>query len=157
MLFSAVNLRLGGGVLSTHEQHIAHSTIKTASDKSFGYTVGAILAAIALVRWWWVGSLSWLMTAFLVIGVGLVAGALLRPQALAPLNKLWTKLGLVMFYVVNPVVMLLLFIVTIIPAGLIMRAVGHDPMRRRFDSNAPSYWIERDPPGPPPDSLHNQF
>jgi hypothetical protein len=83
--------------------------------------------------------------------------ALIRPRLLAPLNRLWTKLGLLMFHVVNPVVMLLLFIVTIVPAGLIMRAVGHDPMRRRFDPQARSYWIERDPPGPPPDSLRNQF
>lgn len=143
--------------MSTHEQYVAHAAIKTASDKSFGLTVGSILAAIALVRWWWVGSLSWLMMVFLIIGLSLIAAALLRPQALAPLNKLWTKLGLLLFHVVNPVVMLLLFIITIIPAGLIMRAVGHDPMRRRFDPDAPSYWIERDPPGPPPDSLHNQF
>jgi hypothetical protein len=143
--------------LSTHEQTVAHSSIKTASDKSFGLTVGGILAAIALVRWWWVGSLSWLMMVFLVVGVALVVAALLQPRALAPLNKLWTKLGLVLFYVVNPVVMLLLFIVTIIPAGLIMRAVGHDPMRRRFNADLDSYWIERDPPGPPPESLRNQF
>jgi hypothetical protein len=33
--------------LSTHEQTVAHSSIKTASDKSFGLTVGGILAAIA--------------------------------------------------------------------------------------------------------------
>ena len=143
--------------MSTHEQYVAHSTITTSSDKSFGLTVGGILAAIALARWWWVGSLSWLMTAFLIVGVALVALALIRPGLLAPLNRLWTKLGLLMFHVVNPVVMLLLFIVTIVPAGLIMRAVGHDPMRRRFDPQARSYWIERDPPGPPPDSLRNQF
>jgi hypothetical protein len=30
-------------------------------------------------------------------------------------------------------------------------------MRRKFDSVAGSYWIERQPPGPPPDSLRDQF
>lgn len=143
--------------MSTHEQSIAHAPIKTATDRSFGLTVGSILAALALVRWWWVGSLYWLMVVFLIVGVVLVAAALLRPAMLAPLNRLWTKLGLLLFHVVNPVVMLLLFAVIIIPAGLIMRAAGHDPMRRRFDRDARSYWIARDPPGPPPDSLHNQF
>ncbi len=76
---------------------------------------------------------------------------------LAPLNRLWTKLGLLLFHVVNPVVMLLLFVVTIVPAGLIMRAMRHDPMRRRFDRDARTYWIERDPPGPSPESLRHQF
>jgi hypothetical protein len=107
--------------LSTHEDYIAHSSITTASDRSFGLTVGGILAVIALVRWWWVGALSWLMTAFLVIGIALLLAGLLRPVILAPLNKGWTKLGLLMFHVVNPVVMLLLFIITIIPAGEVLK------------------------------------
>jgi hypothetical protein len=43
-------------------------------------------------------------------------------------------LGLVSFGVVTPI-------------GLLMRAVGHDPMTRRFDRSAPTYWIarQRDP------------
>ena len=143
--------------MSTHEHYLAHSSIKTASDRSFGLTVGGILAAIAVFRWWWVGSLSWLMAIFLVAGIALLAAGLLRPGMLAPFNRAWTKLGLLLFHVVNPVVMLLLFIITIIPAGLIMRLARYDPMRRRFDGDAPSYWIERDPPGPAPESLRHQF
>lgn len=143
--------------MTTHESFAAHGAIKTASNRSFGLTVGGILAAIALVRWVWVAELSWLMLGFLVVAVALVAAALIRPDTLALPNRLWTKLGLVLFYVVNPVVMLLLFIVTIVPAGLIMRLVGHDPMRRRFEPDAPTYWLDRDPPGPPPESLNNQF
>ena len=41
-------------------------------------------------------------------------------------------LGLVYFGVVTPI-------------GLLMRAVGHDPMARRFDRSAPTYWIARKP------------
>jgi hypothetical protein len=143
--------------MSTHETYAAHGAIKTASNRSFGLTVGGILAAIALVRWYWVAHLSWLMLGFLVVGLALVAAALVRPDSLALPNRLWTKLGFVLFYVVNPVVMLLLFIVTIVPAGLIMRLVGHDPMRRRFEPEATTYWLERDPPGPAPDAIKNQF
>ena len=36
-------------------------------------------------------------------------------------------------------------------------ALGKDPLRRRFDRDATSYWIERDPPGPEPDSMKRQF
>ena len=143
--------------MSTHEHVVAHAALKTASDRSFGLTVGGILAALAVLRWWWVGSLPWPMAALLVIGVALVAAGWLRPAILAPLNRLWTKLGLLLFHVVNPVVMLILFVVTIVPVGLIMRLMRHDPMRRRFDRDAQSYWIERDPPGPAPDSLRRQF
>lgn len=143
--------------MTTHEIYASHSTVKTASDRSFGLTVGGILVAIALVRWYWVAGLSWLMTGLLVVGLALVVAALVRPALLALPNRLWTKLGLVLFHVVNPVVMLLMFIVVIMPAGLIMRLLGHDPMRRRFEPEASTYWLERQPPGPAPDALENQF
>jgi len=143
--------------MSTHEAYVPHAAIKTASDRSFGLTVGGILVVIALLRWYWIAQLSWLMLGFLVVGVALVAAALLRPNALALPNRLWTKLGLLLFHFVNPVVMLLLFLVTIVPAGLIMRLVGHDPMRRRFEPDAATYWLDRDPPGPAPEALKDQF
>ncbi len=97
------------------------------------------------------------MTGFLAVGTALVALALVRAALLAPLNRAWTKLGLVLFHVVNPVVMLLMFAVIIVPAGLVMRLAGHDPMRRRFDPGAVTYWIERRPPGPAPEELRNPF
>ena len=143
--------------MSVHESYAAHRAIKTASNRSFGLTVGGILATIGLIRWYWVAHLSWLMLGFLVVGGSLVATALIRPGLLSLPNRLWTKLGLLLFHVVNPVVMLLLFIVTIVPAGLIMRLVGHDPMRRRFEPEATTYWLDRDPPGPAPESLNNQY
>ena len=143
--------------MSVHESLAAHRAIKTASNRSFGLTVGGILAAIGLIRWFWIAHLSWLMLGFLVVGGALVATALIRPGLLALPNRLWTKLGLLMFHVVNPLVMLLLFTVTIVPAGLIMRLVGHDPMRRRFEPEATTYWLDRDPPGPAPESLNNQY
>jgi hypothetical protein len=38
-----------------------------------------------------------------------------------------------------------------------MRALGKDPLRLRFDRGAATYWIPREPPGPPPDSFTDQF
>ena len=37
------------------------------------------------------------------------------------------------------------------------RLAGKDPLRRRLDPGAKSYWIERIPPVPPPESMKNQF
>jgi hypothetical protein len=34
---------------------------------------------------------------------------------------------------------------------------GKDFLRLRIDRSAKSYWIEREPPGPPPQSMKNQF
>ena len=38
-----------------------------------------------------------------------------------------------------------------------MRLAGKDPLRLRREPDAPSYWIVRDPPGPTPESMSDQF
>jgi hypothetical protein len=83
--------------------------------------------------------------------------ALVYPRLLAPLNKLWLKFGLLLYKVMNPLVLGLLFFVTITPIGIVMRLFGKDFLRLRLDRSAKSYWIERTPPGPPPQSMKNQF
>jgi hypothetical protein len=50
-----------------------------------------------------------------------------------------------------------MFFVVITPLGFLMRLSGKDPLRLRFDREVESYWIPRDPPGPTPESLKNQF
>jgi hypothetical protein len=83
--------------------------------------------------------------------------AFVYPRILGPLNRLWLKFGLLLYKVMNPLVLGLLFFVTIMPIGLFMRAMGKDFLRLRRDPDAKSYWIDRTPPGPPPQSMKNQF
>ena len=80
--------------------------------------------------------------------------ALLAPRALSSPNKLWFKFGLLLGSIVAPIVMALIYFVTILPTGLIMRLLGKDLLKPKLDKNAKSYWIERtEPVG----SMKNQF
>ncbi len=83
--------------------------------------------------------------------------AVVYPKLLAPLNHLWFKFGLLLHKIVNPVVLAIMFFLVITPIGLLMRALGKDPLRLRLDKAATSYWIDRTPPGPSPDTLGDQF
>lgn len=149
--------------MSTHESFSREETIEGSSDRGFGLTVGGILLAIALVRigfgWWSSGlvTLGWLEWSLGGIGLVLFVLGLIAPGSLSLLNRGWTKLGLLLFKVVNPIVLGLIFGLTIIPIGLLLRAFGKDPLRLEFDPDAKSYWIERDPPGPAPDTMGQQF
>src|SRR5580658_5696528 len=51
--------------------------------------------------------------------------------ALRPLNRLWLRLGLWLYGIVNPIVVALLFYSTMVPIGLLMRRCGKDPLRLR--------------------------
>jgi hypothetical protein len=86
-----------------------------------------------------------------------LAATLLAPGLLTLPNRLWTRFGELLHRVVSPLVLAVMFYLVIAPIGLLMRAVGKDPLRLRIDRNADSYWIRRDPPGPSPDSMKNQF
>lgn len=67
------------------------------------------------------------------------------------------KLGEIMGRIVNPVVLGIMFYGLITPFGLVMRMCRDDPLRRSVDPKANSYWIDRQPPGPAPGSMNNQF
>ena len=137
-----------------HERYSRDETVIGGSARSFGIVMAAAFALMSLLNWWHDGH-SWRWTGG--IGVLFIAVALLYPAALDPLNRLWLKFGLLLHRVVNPIVMALVFFGTVLPTGLIMRALGKDPLRLKRQPNANSYWIERRPPGPAPESMKDQF
>ena len=116
--------------------------------------MAAAFGLISLLNWWH-GGRSWPWTSG--IAALCLAAALFYPVILRPFNRLWLKFGLLLHKVVNPVVMALVFFGTVLPTGLILRALGKDPLRLKRYSDAKSYWIERRPTGPAPASMKDQF
>ena len=49
-------------------------------------------------------------------------------------------------WVVSHLVLGLIFYGVVTPIGLIMSLFGHDPLQRKFDPNAKSYWVLHKPP-----------
>lgn len=137
-----------------HESFAREEDIQGSSDRSFGIVMAALFGLVGLfpllhgnaVRWWSLG----LAAAFLIL-------ALFWTRPLRPLNLAWLKFGLLLSRIISPIVLALLFYVTVTPIGLIMRAFGQDPLRLRRSAAGKSYWIVREPPGPAPDSMKQQF
>lgn len=138
----------------SHEDLSREDEVEGSSDRAFGFVFAAvflIIAAFPLLnagapRWWSVG----VAAAFGVV-------AIVKPVLLAGANKLWMKFGLLLAKVVSPIALGILFYLVFMPIGLLMRVSGKDPLRLKFDPAAKSYWIPREPPGPPPTSMTNQF
>lgn len=140
--------------MTAHENLDNQHVIKTASDRSFGLWFAGIFLAIALFIWYKSGNLKiWLLVLSAVFGL---LGAT-QPSLLAPFNRVWTKLGLLMGKIVSPIVMGVLFFLMVTPMGLFMRLAGKDLLRLKFQPGDKSYWIPRDPPGPDPQTLSKQF
>lgn len=137
-----------------HEGFARSETVKGSSDRGFGYVFAAVFAIVAL--WPLTGEGSVRLWSLAIAGAFLAA-ALVRPSLLAPLNRVWTRFGLLLHKIVNPLVMGLVFYTAVMPTALVMRALGKDPLRRKLDRAAPSYWILREPPGPAPETIKHQF
>jgi len=77
---------------------------------------------------------------FAVLAVGMVAVALARPSLLAVPARLWLLLGAAMHRVTSPIVLGAMYVLLIVPCGLVRRWLGGDPLKRRFDATLASYW-----------------
>jgi hypothetical protein len=137
-----------------HENYSRQDDIKVGSERAFGLVFAVVFLIIGL--WPLLAELAPRYWA-LIVSCGFVAIALIAPKLLRPLNLIWFKFGLILHKIVNPLVMGLLFFVTITPMALIFRVMGKDTLNRQFDKSATSYWIVRNPPGPAPDTMKNQF
>ena len=140
--------------LATHEDLGRAGEVRGSSDRSFGLVFAGFFLLVALRpviyggrvhRWALVASAVFLVLSFM------------RPTALAPLNRLWLRFSVLLQRIVSPVVLGVLFFLTITPIGLMMRLFGRNPLLLGFDSTVTSYWIERRPPGPAPDTMRRQF
>jgi hypothetical protein len=124
------------------------------SDRSFGVTFVAVFALLAI--WLWVTGRSGAWAVVGLSGATLLI-SLARPSVLSPLNKAWMRLAELLHRVISPIVLGLVYFAVITPYAWTMRRFGRDALRCHLDPAARSYWIERKPAGPAPDSFTRQF
>lgn len=136
-------------------EHLGHDRHEPAgSERSFGLVFALVFALVFLWPAFSAGALRWWA---LYPAVLFLLAAILLPGLLRPLNAAWQRFGRLLHRLVSPVILGMLFYFTVMPTGLVMRVLRKDPLRLRFDPAVRSYWIRRQPPGPAPESLRNQF
>src|SRR5215813_4282112 len=122
-----MNMRMSRkNTVANFHEHYGSGDVKPPSERSTGLVFAAVAVIVAVLNR---GSpvAPWVA---LAVSVLLVAVSLGAPRLLRPLNIFWFRLGLLLHGIVNPLVMLVLFAVVFIPAGLVMR-LRNDPQRAR--------------------------
>ena len=105
------------------------------------FKFGSPLAA----RWLWVA-------AVVVPIVGWLVPAFMRLVFLGMSYLAW-PIG----FVVSHVVLAVVYYLVLTPIGLLTRVFGYDSMKKRFDPEAESYWIERSLEAVDPKCYFRQF
>ena len=128
-----------------------NDNIKISSNRSFGIVFFIVFLFIALypitysedIRIWS------LIISFIFIILGL-----LNSKILTPLNKLWFKFGVILGKIISPIIMGIIFFLVVTPIGLIMKVLGKDLLRLKYNKKDNTYWIEKNGPK---SKMKNQF
>jgi hypothetical protein len=108
------------------------------SDRSFGVTVSIFFVLFACLpllsgaepRYW-----------SFAPAILLSVLAVVKPSALRSANVAWTRFGLLLQQIVNPIVLAILFFGILMPFGFVVRMFRKDLMHLKFDPHVNSYWI----------------
>ncbi len=87
--------------------------------------------------------------------LALVVGpmGLARPDYMRPIYVGWMVLAFPIGWTVSQVVLLIVFFGLFTPIGILFRVMGRDPLDRKLDRTAPTYWT----PKPAPTDLRRYF
>jgi hypothetical protein len=100
----------------------------------------ALVGAVAVLR---TGSTT-TATVIWVVGGGLSLLYAGVAAARRPVFLAWTRATYPIGWAVSRLVMAVVFFLVVTPVGVLVRRFGRDPLERRFDGGATSYWVERE-------------
>jgi len=141
-------------IAATHERFAADEKNVPGSERQFGIVMALGLTLLSALNFWGTGS-WWPWT--LAIAALFALAVLIAPSTLKWLNLAWFKFGLLLHRVVNPLFMAVVYYASVVPTGLIMRALGKDMLRLNLEPDAETYWMARQPPGPAAETMKDQF
>jgi len=113
----------------------------------FGFVIAAffgIVGGLIAMRTgnWRAGSIPWALGAVATTAYAAV------PALRWPMFALWMRAAYPMAWLVSHLLLAVIFYGVVTPLGLALRAFGRDPLQRRIDRAAPSYWSRMaSPPG----------
>ncbi len=122
--------------------------------RKFGITLGVVLLLLAGWFYW-----KQLAPAFYVgvISLAFLALALAAPNLLRPLYMIWMTFATVMGYFMSRLILLLLFSLVFVPAGIAIRLLKKDPLNEKLEPEKDSYWIRRQKEVYKPEFTERQF
>ena len=124
-------------------------------QRKFGLLIGAVLVVIALFRWWRHGGEAplWLFAAAAI----LVVLGIVLPRVLRWPLYVWYQFALAVNWVMTRILLALAFFFLITPTRLLVTLFSEDPLKRKWDPDAPTYWEDPDEHPDDLDRYLNQF
>jgi len=112
-----------------------------AELRKFGLLSAAIVAALFGLLLPWLFGHDWPLWPW-IVAVTLALWGLVAAESLFGVYRVWMKFGHVAGWINTRIILGILFYLVFLPAGMLMRMLGKDPMARKLDRNSESYRVE---------------
>ena len=120
----------------------------TSTPRQLRQFAAAIMAAAAIAAWrLWSRAPAPGLLATALVAVAMILGVigLVAPRRIEWLFRALMAITWPIGLVVSELMLVVLYFGVITPIGLLMRAVGRDPLSRAIDKRSPTYWIAHSP------------
>ena len=128
----------------------SYSQIKISSERNFGIVFTVFFVVLCIFFWLNNNTIYFI---FLILSIITIFLTLLIPKSLIVPNILWNKFSILLGIIISPFIMAMIFFVTIVPTGLILRLLGRGPFKNK-KNNKSSFWLEKDNKN---STMKNQF
>jgi len=109
-----------------------------STDKTFGLFFALFFLLISIWPFFHGNDLRiWLA----LFAVSLAIIAFIAPRLLSPFNMIWTQFGLFLHRVMSPLILGLIYLITVVPVSWALKISGKDPLRLKIEPENASYWI----------------
>lgn len=125
---------------------MAKQKTKTKKElRKFGIVMTIPLGIIGGVLFWKGNSAG---NYFLILATFFLISGLLLPGILGPIERIWMKFAEIISGVMTRVILILTLYLVIAPMGLLLRLIGKDLLKMKFEPDRTSYWepVEKDGP-----------
>lgn len=122
--------------------------------RHFAFTFGGVVAVLFGIAFPWLFNYGFPWWPWAVCVVFVIWG-LVVPKSLAPVYRLWMRIGHVLNAIMSRVILGIVFYVLVFPTGLILRLRGRDPMHRKFEKDRKTYRVRSRQW--PPDQMQKPF
>ncbi len=120
-----------------------HHKVDVGSERSFGIVFCVVFSLVAV--WPLVFGSGGLRIWPAIIAAAFLAIAYIKPSLFKPFNKAWFAFGMFLGKIVAPIVMMVVYSITVVPTGFVMRALGKDLLATKKPSpDQKTFWIARD-------------
>ena len=109
----------------------------------FGLLWLAFFGVLGATSWCKTGSFA-TACAFWAIGTTIPAIGLVRPATLLIFYLIASYATFPIGFVLSYVILAVVYYLVLTPIGIVLRLTGKDPMQRRFDRSAKTYWTTRE-------------